>query len=113
MSNPKIADAGKATQFKPGNKANPGGKPVGARNRLQGDFMNALAEDFAANGIEAIKVCREEKPEQYVRIIASLMPKELEVKRPLEDLTDDELAAGVAALQRYLDAQGDGEGVTH
>lgn len=104
--NPKIAEAGKDTQFKPGNKANPGGKPVGARNRLQGDFMNALAEDFAANGIDAIKVCRTEKPEQYVRIIASLMPKELEVKRPLEDLTDDELAAGVAALQRYLDSQG-------
>lgn len=104
--NPKIAEAGKATQFQPGNKANPGGKPAGARNRLQGDFMRELAEDFEANGRRAIAACRTEKPEQYVRIIASLMPKELEVKRPLEDLTDDELAAGVAALQRYLDSQG-------
>jgi hypothetical protein len=27
MPNPKIAEAGKATRFKPGNSANPGGRP--------------------------------------------------------------------------------------
>lgn len=111
--NPKIKELGKDTQFKPGNRANPGGKPVGARNKLQGDFMNALAADFEENGAAAIVACRTEKPEQYIRVIASLMPKELEVKRPLEDLTDDELAAGVAALQRLIDSQGAGEGTTH
>lgn len=111
--NPKIAEYGKDTRFKAGETANPGGKPVGARNKLQGDFMRELADDFAANGKDAIIACRTDKPEQYIRIIASLMPKELEVKRPLEELTDDELAAGVAALQRYLDAQGVGEGTTH
>lgn len=110
MPNPNIADAGKATRFQKGQSGNPGGKPVGARNKLQGDFMNALAEDFEQHGPAAIIACRTEKPEQYIRVIASLMPKELEVKRPLEDLTDDELAAGVAALQRLLDSQGAGEG---
>jgi hypothetical protein len=29
MPNPKIAEAGKATRFKPGNRANPGGRPRG------------------------------------------------------------------------------------
>ena len=43
-----------ANQFKPGQSPNPGGKPIGARNRLQGDFMRALSEDFAEHGRAAI-----------------------------------------------------------
>lgn len=110
MANPKIKDAGKATQFKPGNNANPGGKPVGARNALQGDFMRALAEDFATHGVKAIEETRESQPAQYLKIVASLMPKELEIKRPMEDMTDDDIIAGIAALQRIVSAGGDGAG---
>jgi hypothetical protein len=113
MTNPKIKDYGKATQFKAGNVANPGGKPVGARNSLQGDFMRALADDFAEHGIDAITRTRLEKPSDYVKIVASLMPKELEIKRPLEEMTDDDLIAGVAALQSYLNTQSVGDRVTH
>jgi hypothetical protein len=28
----------------------PGGKAIGVRNRLQGDSLNALVDDFAAHG---------------------------------------------------------------
>ena len=91
-----------ASQFKPGQSANPGGKPVGARNRLQGEFMRALSEDFAAHGRAAIIRCRIEKPDVYVKIVASLMPKELETKRPLENLSDDELEACIALLRENL-----------
>jgi hypothetical protein len=110
MANPKIKDAGKATQFKKGQAANPGGKPVGSRNRLQGDFLRDLAEDFAQHGKAAITKTRTQQPAQYLKIVASLMPKELEIKRPLEDLSDDDLIAGVAALQSYLNAHGIAEG---
>lgn len=99
------------TRFKPGNVANPGGKPVGSRNRLQGDFMRELAEDFSNNGRAAIIACRTEKPDVYIKVIASLMPKEFEIKRPLEELSEDDLVAGVAALQSYLATQGNGTGV--
>ena len=91
-----------AKQFKPGQSGNPGGKPVGSRNRLQGDFMRALSEDFAAHGKAAIAQCRMQKPDVYMRIVASLMPKELEAKRPLEGLTDEELEAGIVLLREYL-----------
>jgi len=91
-----------ANQFSPGQSGNPGGKPVGSRNRLQGDFMRALSEDFAAHGKAAIAQCRMEKPDVYLRIVASLFPKELEIKRPLDDLSDEELEAGIALLQEYL-----------
>jgi len=99
-----------ANQFKPGVSPNPGGKPVGARNALQGDFMRELAKDFAENGVSAIVETRTTQPAQYMKIIASLMPKELEIKRPLEEMTDDDLIAGVAALQSYLNAGGASKG---
>ena len=92
-------------QFKPGNLANPGGKPVGTRNRLQGGFMRDLADDWDAHGKLAIQQCREKSPETYIRVVASLMPKELEIKQPLDELSEDELIAGVAALQLYLSRQ--------
>lgn len=114
MSNPDIWKYAKPeNQFKQGTSGNPGGKPAGARNRIQGDFMRALADDFEEHGKDAIIACRTDKPDQYLKIVASLMPKELEVKKPLEDLTDDELIAGVAALQRLLNAEGTGEGTGH
>jgi hypothetical protein len=100
------------TRFKPGTSPNPGGKPVASRNRLQGDFMRALADDFAEHGVAAIQQTRAQSPAQYLKVVASLMPKELEIKRPLEEMTDDDLIAGVAALQSLLNAQGAGDGAT-
>lgn len=84
---------------------NPGGKPVGARNRLQGDFLRTMAEDFAQHGKEAIVTMRTEKPSEYIRAIVSLMPKELEISRPLDDLTDEELNAAVIGARAILKAQ--------
>lgn len=90
------------TQFKPGVSPNPGGKPVGARNRLQGDFIRALSEDFHEHGKAAIIACRTEFPAGYIKVIASMLPKEIEVKRPLEGLTDDELEACIALVRGNL-----------
>jgi hypothetical protein len=98
------------TRFKPGVSPNPGGKPVASRNKLQGDFMRELAADFAAHGVSAIVETREKQPAAYLKVVASLMPKELEIKRPLEEMSDDDLIAGVAALQSYLSAHGAQEG---
>jgi hypothetical protein len=89
---------------------NPGGKPVGARNRLQGKFLNALADDFEEHGVAAIARMREEDPSAYVRAVASLMPKELEIKRPLEELSDDDLATAIDALRSFVATQGTGQG---
>jgi len=113
MANPKIKDAGVATRFQKGTSPNPGGKPVGSKNRLQGDFMKALSEDFAEHGKAAIVATRKNSPAQYLKVVASLMPKELEIKRPLEDLTDDDLLAGIAALQSLVDSQGNAGGTRH
>ena len=97
-----------ATRFQPGNNANPGGKPTGARNFLQARFLKEMAEDFDAHGRQAIEQMRTERPADYIRAIASLMPKELEVKTTaMDELTDEALDAALVAVQAILEAQGE------
>lgn len=91
-----------APRFVPGQSGNPGGKAKGARNRLTGAFLNALAEDFDAHGKRAIERAREEDPVGYMKVIGALLPKQVEQTQPLEDLTDAELVAGIALLRSRL-----------
>lgn len=96
--------------YKPGESGNPGGKPVGSRDRLTKRFLLDLAEDFELHGKKAIQECRETKPDVYVKAIAALCPKEVEVKRPLEDMNADELLTAVRALEGFLAARPAEEG---
>lgn len=86
-----------------------GGRPTGARDRLRNNFIAALADDFKAHGAEAIELMRVNDPSGYVRAIASLMPKEMDVTHqvsPLEQLTDEQLSAIVDATERFLGERG-------
>jgi hypothetical protein len=96
-------------RFKPGQSGNPGGKG-NARSFLQREFVVKLAKDFEEHGPDAIVRCREKDPGRYLTIIASLMPKQTEQALPLEDVTDDELLAGIALLRaRLTGSSGEGE----
>ena len=93
-----------------------GGRAKGAKNRLSNAFLTALAEDFEHHGVEALKIARIEKPVEYIRIVAGLMPKEFEIMDSrLTDLTDEELDVFIAKLRAQLRGAitpelGDGEG---
>src|SRR5215510_15350682 len=77
--------------FQPG-QPKTGGRARGVKNRLSHAFLTALAEDFEQHGVEAIRICRVERPNEYLRVIAHLMPKELEVTvGPLQEVSDVEL----------------------
>jgi len=88
--------------WKPGQSGNPAGRKPGSRNKLTEAFLKALCDDFEANGVDAIAAVRLEDPAAYVKVIAMLCPKELEMKRPLGDLSDDELLDSIDALQRFV-----------
>jgi hypothetical protein len=87
-----------------GQSGNPAGKPKGARTKLGEAFIEALHDDFNEHGIAAIQVVRAEKPDQYLKVIASLMPKEhrLSVNDQFADMTDDELAQRIRQLAETI-----------
>lgn len=94
--------------WRPGQSGNPGGKPVGTRNRITKKFLEALADDFEAHGRDAIAAAREKDPVGYMRAIVALCPHEMIIERPIDGLTDDELADIIEAL-RAARGQGDGD----
>ncbi|NVN06051.1 hypothetical protein HW509_10690 [Asaia spathodeae] len=75
-----VSNAGKprGRPFKPGNNANPAGRPKGTRNKLSENFVAALYADFEANGQQAIEMMRIEKPGDYVKVVASLVPSQFQ-----------------------------------
>jgi hypothetical protein len=55
------------------------GRPKGSRNRLGVAFVEAMLGDFEQHGRSVIASLRDDKPEQYLRIVASILPKEIEL----------------------------------
>ncbi|MBD9650732.1 hypothetical protein IB267_20525 [Ensifer sp. ENS09] len=64
-------------QFKAGNP----GRPKGARNKLGEAFLEAMHADFEDHGQDVIERVRKEKPEQYLRVVAPILPKK-ELREP-------------------------------
>ena len=80
-----------------------GGRTKGARNKLSMAFVEALAKEFDEHGEEAIRICRVEKPIEFIKIIASIMPREFEiVDTRLADITDGELDVFIEYARRQL-----------
>jgi len=64
-------------------------------------FIAALAEDFEKHGVEVIERVRIEKPEAYIKVIASLLPKDLNLNvTKLDDLTDEQLLERLRSLTK-------------
>jgi hypothetical protein len=66
----------KDTRFKPRNPGGPG-RPKGSKDRLSNEFLSALAADFTKHGDAVIAAVRRKAPAVYLRIVADLVPKDL------------------------------------
>lgn len=71
-------------RFLPGNSGF-GGRPKGARSKLGEDFLQKLYADFKEHGETVITKVRDDKPDVYLKVVASILPKEFE---PSEDALD-------------------------
>lgn len=79
--------------FEPGQSGNPAGRPKGARSKLTEAFLKGMCEDFEKHGVLAIEQVRTEKPDQYLKVIAAIIPKEItgEDGAPIAMITKIEL----------------------
>jgi hypothetical protein len=62
-------------RFVNGGKPGPG-RPVGARSKLGEQFLLDLATVWKQDGLDALRRCAADEPAQFVRVVASLMPRE-------------------------------------
>lgn len=79
------------------------GRPKGSRNKLGEDFLKAMAEDFEQHGKVAIEAVRAEKPDAYLKVIASILPKQIDLSvNEFDGMSDDQLRSAVTAALRDL-----------
>ena len=94
--------------FKPGNtagfKPGQGGRAKGARNVISTAFLEALAKHFQEEGHEAIEIVFHERPAEYLKIVAAILPKEFEITNTtiLSELPDADLELLIAYVTRVV-----------
>jgi Family of unknown function (DUF5681) len=84
--------------WKPGQSGNPKGRPKGSRSKLSELFIADLYESWKTLGKPALLAAAWTDPVAYVRVVASLMPRELEttITPVTERMSDAQLEAIVA-----------------
>jgi hypothetical protein len=93
--------------FAPPGSGNPRGPYAASRERARfgSEFISALLRDFRQGGPAAIAKVRKYQPAAYMKICALMIPKEMKLEHSgsaIKAMTDEELDAGIAALQDLL-----------
>lgn len=96
-----------------------GGRPKGSRAKLGEAFLDDMYADWQENGIAVIQAVRADKPDVYLKVVASILPKDVNLNvNTMDEMTDDQLIERIRALDAtirpFLDTQGahgDSEGV--
>ena len=87
------------------------GRPRGARNKLSARVFEDLFAHWTEpvsptnplpKGREALETMYRDKPNEYVRAVLSVMPKELAVENAMSDINDEQLDELMARIREHL-----------
>jgi hypothetical protein len=80
-------------------------RPKRAKKTLGDDFVAALRADFRAHGAGVIAKVRADKPDQYLKIVLSVLPGPKDpdaITNSLDALSDEEIRARIRALEAVV-----------
>ncbi|AID31157.1 MULTISPECIES: hypothetical protein [Mesorhizobium] len=80
-------------------------KPRAKRTKktLGGDFLAAVRADFRAHGAGVIAEVRADKPDQYLKIVLSVLPRDFDAAvNHLDALSDEEIRSRIRSLETVL-----------
>src|SRR5262249_61069734 len=97
-----------AFKWKPGQSGNPAGRKPGDRNKFGTHFISDFYADWVQHGAAAIEKLRLESSKDYVKVAASLLPRELHVKAAsiVDGWTEDEVKAALDHIRSQISAAG-------
>ena len=93
--------------FKRGISGNPHGNRHRTRHLLNQEFMQALLLHFRQHGKKAIEKVARNQPAVYVKILALLVPREMQIEHTnrIKQMTDEEIEQAIEAIQTMLAAR--------
>ena len=93
--------------FKPGVSGNPHGNRHRTRHLLNQEFMEALLLNFRHEGKRAIEKVARNQPAAYLKILALLVPREMQIEHTnrIKQMTDEEIEQAIEAIQTMLVAR--------
>ena len=72
-----MTDTGNLKPWQPGQSGNPAGRAKGSRNKLSDAFLEDLLAAWEANGKTAIEAVIKDRPQDFLKVVASILPKEI------------------------------------
>jgi hypothetical protein len=65
--------------FRPGQSGNPAGRPRGSRNRLADAFITDIRDVWEVHGRDVLERVARDEPATLLKVVASLMPRDIDV----------------------------------
>jgi hypothetical protein len=72
-----------STQFQRGNPG--GGRPKGSKNKISEDFLQDFHAAWLTHGKAALEKLIEERPSEFVKIAAGLIPKDFHIQQAVAE----------------------------